>query len=104
MTAISATVVTEQLIEEWKKKHGEVFEFEAEDGKKCWFRKPDRETLRACNLGSGDDTIKWNEILVKNCFLGGDEEFKTQDDYFFGLSTQLAELIKRKQVQLKKTY
>jgi hypothetical protein len=93
--------VTPEQIEEWKKKHGAVYEFSSE-GKVCYLRKPSRDILRAANVGSGEDTIKWNEIIVKNCFLGGDEMFLTDDDYFFGLSKMLTELVETKKVELKK--
>ena len=97
------TVVTPQQIEEWKKAHGQVHEFEA-DGKICYLKKPTRDVIRAANTAAGDDTIKWNEIVIRNCWLGGDECFQTEDDYFFGLSKQLGEIVKSKQVELKKTY
>lgn len=97
------TKVAPEQIEEWKKKYGEIFEFEAE-GKTVYLKKPGREVLRAANAGAGDDTIKWNEIIIKNCWLEGDACFLDDDDYFFGLSAKLTELIKRKQVELKKTY
>jgi hypothetical protein len=91
-----------ELIAEWKQKYGEVYEFTSDDGRRCWLRRPTREILRAANKASGDDTIKWNEIIVENCLIAGDEAFKTNDRLFFGLSKTLTELVEAAKVELKK--
>jgi hypothetical protein len=81
-----------------------VLYFQSEDGKQVWLRKPSREIMRAANAGSGNDTILWNEIIIKNCMIAGDSCFIEDDDYFFGLSRQLTELLPSKNVSLKKVY
>ena len=91
----------EQKIEAWKKKYSEVFLYEA-DGKKCYLKKPDRKTLSAAAVVGKNDPMKYNEVLLKNCWLEGDEQLKTDDGYFLGLSGQLAELIEIKEGEIKK--
>ncbi len=93
---------TEQQIIEWKEKYGRIFPFESEDGKTCWLRKADRKILSACRAKAGEDQIVFNELLLKNCWLAGDECFKDEDEYFFGIQNKLSELIVVKQVELKK--
>ncbi|MDJ1494156.1 hypothetical protein QNI19_14525 [Cytophagaceae bacterium DM2B3-1] len=95
---------TPQQLEEWTKKYGKVNEFESADGKKCWLAKPSRDVIRAANVAGGDDSIKWNEVLLKNIFLAGDPCFITDDEYFFGLTKELGDLVPKKLVELKKTY
>ena len=48
------------------------------------------------------DPIKFNEIMLANCWLGGSEAIKTDDDLFLGASGKLAELIEVKEAELVK--
>lgn len=88
-------------IAEWKEKYGSVYKIECE-GKEGYVRKPDRKVLGAAAVIGSKDPMKYNEVLLNNIWLGGDEELKTNDDYFLGVSAQLAELIEIKEVTLKK--
>lgn len=92
---------TEQQIAEWKKKHGEIFEFGCLD-KVCYLKKPGRKELSFASVTSGNDEYKWNEAIVESCWLGGDEEIKTNDDYFLPLCGQLLVLVKREESYIKK--
>lgn len=91
----------EQKIEEWKKKHGDIFLYEV-DNKKCYLRKPDRKTLSAASVIGKSDPMRYNEIMLANCWLEGDEEIKTEDKYFLGISGRLAELVEITEGELKK--
>lgn len=46
--------------------------------------------------------MKYNEFLLNNCWLEGDEIIKTDDALFLGVSAQLAEIIEMKEATLKK--
>jgi hypothetical protein len=46
--------------------------------------------------------MKFNEIILSNCWLGGDEELKTNDDYFLAVSGTLSQLIIVKEAELVK--
>lgn len=94
-------VITQSQIDSWKKTHGEVFLVEVED-KVCYLKRPSRQALGAATVLSGGDSIKYNEVILNNCWLGGDEEIKSDDAYFLGVSQTLAELIEVKKATLKK--
>lgn len=93
--------VTKEQIESWKKKHGDVFEVNV-DGKTAYLKKPDRKVLGAASVLGKDDPMKYNETLLENCWLGGDEEIKTDDSLFLGVSSVLAEIIEIKKAEIKK--
>ena len=46
--------------------------------------------------------MKYNEILLNNCWIAGDEEIKKDDALFLGVSAKLADLIEVKEAELKK--
>lgn len=96
----TATEVTPQLIAEWKEKYGSVFQFTSEDGKVAYFKKPDRQLVDASSALAKDHPVKSNEVLAKGCYLGGDEEMISNDEYFFGLNPWLKGLIKTKMGEL----
>lgn len=93
--------VTKEQIESWKKKHGDVFEVNV-DGRTAYLKRPDRKVLGAASVLGKDDPMKYNETLLENCWLGGDEEIKTDDSLFLGVSSVLAEIIEIKKAEIKK--
>lgn len=93
--------VTEKQIEDWKKKHGDVFEIIVED-KKCYLHKPSRKTLAFALTKVNTDPLSFAEIIISNCWLAGDDEIKENDDYFMAASTQLDKLMEVKTAQIKK--
>lgn len=95
------TKVTEEVIAGWKKCHGDVFCVKV-GGKTGYLKKPDRAILSAAAVIGKQDPMKYNEILLDNCWLGGDSEIKTDDALFLGVSAKLGELIEVKEADLKK--
>ncbi len=93
--------IAKEQIEEWKKKHGDVFCVTV-DGKTAYLKKPDRKTLSAAAVLGKSDPMKYNEVMLNNCWLGGDEEIKTDDALFLGVSSKLSELIEIKEAEIKK--
>jgi len=93
--------VTDEQIKEWKRKHGDVFQVEV-DGRVAYLKKPDRKTLSAASVLGSKDPLKYNEIMLNNCWLAGDEDIKTDDALFLGASSVLAELIEIKEAEIKK--
>ena len=81
-----------EQIEQWKKKHGQVFGILAGDHI-CYIRKPTRQEISYAQTVGQTNPMKSNEILLNACFLGGSEKFKTEDSFFFGASVKLSELI-----------
>ena len=77
--------LTAEEITALKKKHGKVFKIEIEDAV-GFVKKPDRKIMsHALTVsGGGKDGMKFNEIILKDIWLGGDERILNDDDYFFG--------------------
>jgi len=94
-------MVTPEQINEWKAKHGDVFEIAVED-KRGYIRKPDRKVLGAAMSFAQSNPLKMGEIILTNCWLGGDECIRTDDDYFFGVNAQLEQIITIKEAEIKK--
>jgi hypothetical protein len=88
-------------IEAWKALHGEIFAITVED-KIGYLRKVDRKTLSFASTIGTKDPMKFNEVILANCWLGGDEELKTNDDYFLAVSGTLSQLIIVKEAELVK--
>jgi hypothetical protein len=92
---IAAGDVTKEVIEGWKKEHGNVFAYEAKDGKKAYFKKPDFKIMDAASALAQTQPLMSNKILADNCFLGGDRCIVDEQDYFAGLNAHLSRLIKK---------
>jgi acyl-coenzyme A synthetase/AMP-(fatty) acid ligase len=93
--------VTKQQIEQWKKQYGDVFRIRVED-KEGYLRKPDRKTLSYASSVAANDPLKFNEIILKNCWLGGDKALIDDDAYFLAVSAKMDELIQIKEATLEK--
>jgi hypothetical protein len=82
---------TAEQIAEWKSKHGDVFAFETEDGKyACYLKRPGRQVVEMASMNTG---FKSSDVILDNCWLGGDEELRRVDRYYIGLQRQLGEII-----------
>lgn len=92
---------TPEQIEAWKKAHGEISAVTV-DGHVGYLKKPDRRTLSYASSVGTKDPVKFNEVLLNNCWLGGSEAIKTDDALFFGVSAVLGELIVVKEAELVK--
>lgn len=97
----AATEATPAMIAGWKNKYGEVYVVSSE-GKTAYLRRPDRKIISAAAVLGGSDNLKQKEVLIRNCWLGGDEALLEEDKYFLGLSTQVDAIIEVAQVELKK--
>lgn len=95
--------VTKTQIDGWKKEHGEVFVYEV-DGMAAYFRKPTRKELSYASIGSNQmkDSIKYSELLMNSCFLGGDREIIDNDAYFLGAAPVIEALSEAKVGEVKK--
>jgi len=92
---------TKEQIAEWKAKHGDIFLIKVED-KACYLRKPSRKVLGYASVAGKDNPLKFNEVILNDCWLNGDEEIKTNDDLFLSISPKLTELIEVKEAELEK--
>lgn len=92
---------TSDQIDAWKKQYGEIFSLTV-DGHVCYLKKPDRKTLSFASMAGTKDPLKFNETLLNNCFIGGSEEIKKDDNLFLSASSKLADLIEIKEAELEK--
>lgn len=78
------------------------------DGKKCFLKKPSRHTyakvipMMTPMFGNEPNLMGAAEIILSECFIGGDQEFRTEDEYIVPASLQCLGLIEIKEATLKK--
>lgn len=99
---IISGIASQDQIAKWKKEFGSVFEYKTEDNKVGYFRSPNLVILDACKTMTGKSSIKFNTMLTENCWLGGDEAIKKEDQYLLGLFEFLAEIIIVKSGEFKR--
>ena len=94
---------TKEQLKSWKEKFGEIFEISCDD-KKAVLHKPTRKDLSFAMAGSNQakDSVKFSEILLKQCWVAGDMEFQDEDKYFFAAVPVLGTLSKVKEAEVKK--
>ena len=94
---------TEDQLKGWKEKYGEIFEISCDD-KKAVLHKPTRKDLSFAMAGSNQakDSVKFSETLLKQCWIDGDMEFQTDDNYFFAAVPTLNALSEVKEAEIKK--
>lgn len=93
--------ITPQQVEEWKKQHGDIFQLDV-DGHTCYLKKPSRKVISMATTIGQNDPVKFSELMMNNCWLGGDEIIRTDDELFLSAAGKLAELIQLKEAELKK--
>jgi hypothetical protein len=99
--------MNEAQIKSWKAKHGEVYAISVADEATekeytGYFKKPDLKIIAASAKFTTEDPVKAGIVLMENCWLGGDEELKNNDEMKMGVIQQLSTLFKVKQATIKK--
>lgn len=90
---------TKQQIEEWKAKHGELFEITVE-GKSCILHRPTRRDLSYVSVLK--DPIKMSETMLNQLWVVGDEEIKTDDSLFLAAIQKMQDVLEVKEAEIKK--
>jgi hypothetical protein len=99
--------ITEGQLNHWKNQYGEikVFVIPLDDsGKKKvtgYFRKPDLKVIQAAAPFTDSDPVKAGLIQFENCFLGGDDDFKTNDEVKLSAIQALNKLFKVRVAEIK---
>ena len=88
-------------IDEWKKRHGDIYAIKV-DGHLCYLRKPTRRDLSFASSAGKKDPLKFNETLLRDCWLGGSEAIRRDDDKFMGASGVLDKIIPDAEAALEK--
>ena len=92
--------VKQSQIDKWKALYGEVYSVTGE-GKVCYFKKPDRKIMGYA-YAFQNNPIKMAETIFNSCFLGGSEDFKTDDELFLSAAPKIGSLIKLKETEIAK--
>ena len=86
-----------------------VIEVEDDNGKtrKCYLKKINRATMEAVlgltmAVNSSPQYIRAGEIILTNCWAGGDEEIRKNDDLLVPAAMQAYRLVEVKNAELKK--
>lgn len=98
---MSSNKVDQKQINEWKAQYGDVFKISVGD-KVCYLKPPGRKVLSFASTAGQKDPMQFNEVILRECWLAGDEEIKTNDGLFLSVSAKLPELIEVKESVLEK--
>lgn len=92
---------TPEQIAEWKEKHGEIFAIKV-DGHVGYLHKPSRKTISYASVAGKTDPLKFNETLLRECWLGGSEAIRKDDDKFLAAGGVLDRIVEVKEAELEK--
>lgn len=92
---------TQEQIDAWKQQHGVIHKITVAD-KAAYLKRPSRKGLGYASVAGKDNPLKFNEVILNDCWLAGDEEIKTDDTLFISVSGKLAELIAVEECELEK--
>lgn len=93
--------ITQEQIDAWKSEHKNVYRIDVGD-KVCYLKQPSRRALSFAAAAGQTDPLRYNEIILKDCWLAGDEEIQTDNGLFLSISAKLPELIEIKESALVK--
>lgn len=99
---------TEAQIQEWKKKHAEIYEIRVpknDDETEFlfgYFKKPDRSVIANAMRYATDNPIKAGEIQFNGCVIACQQEMKDDTEYFLSAMQQVGSLVKIREATLKK--
>ncbi len=96
------TAPTEDQIKKWKGLYRDVYKITTDSGKVAYLRRPTRSDLSFAASAGAQDPLKFNESILDSCWLAGDEEIKTNDGLFMGVSAQINNLIEIENSTLEK--
>lgn len=100
--------ITEAQIKQWKARWGEVHQVEVpvdDTGREKltgYFKKPSLEIISASARFAESDPIKSGTVLFENCWLGGDEALKTNDEARVSCMKVLGKLFRVREATIKK--
>ena len=112
--------VTQAQVDEWKRLYGEVHEIEVAEEKtkfdpyllekeslgdsvlKAYLKKPDQKTVSFA-MSKAPAILEMGKVVLKNCWLGGDERILSEGNYFDSAAIVAVELVEMHRARLKKT-
>lgn len=98
--------VNETRIKELKEKYGDIFAVKVTDGEGnihiAYLRKPKRRDLSAASVAGSKDPLKFNETILRQCWLDGDEDIRTDDYLFLAASGVISDIVEVGEAELEK--
>jgi len=98
---------TEEQLKQWKQeiiaKYGDtskLFAYEV-DALPIYLRSVDRNTYALGTAKVMQNPAKFNEVIIENIWMGGDETLRKNDEYYYGLIEYVEELMTKKKGSLK---
>ena len=91
--------ITQKQIDAWKVEHGKVAALKIGD-KTAYLRQPTRQNISYAATAGAKDPMLFNEIILKECWLGGDDEIMTDTGLFMSASPQITKLINIQEAEL----
>ncbi len=88
--------VTEEKVEEMKRKHGKVFRVDIVDGEDThigYFRRPDFDTIKTVTKLGKVDEVEAGKVIFDKCWLGGSEELRRDAVLFMAVQVQLGKMM-----------
>mgnify|MGYP000101861274 CR=1 FL=1 len=94
--------IDEKQIQEWKEKYGSVYELPVED-KVAYLREPKmKDFKRAFTAMQNNGDLAFGEEMINVLFIGGDEEIKSNDDYFLPARKEIKEFFNFEEAEITK--
>lgn len=93
---------SQEQIDAWKRQHGDVFKLDVEGGYTCYLKKPTRRIYSMALSQGQKSPMRFNEIIINNCWIAGDEQIRDDDDLFYAACGQIDVLIPEVAADIKK--
>ncbi len=93
---------SQEQIETWKRQFGDVFKLDVEGGFTCYLKKPTRRIYSMALSQGQKSPMRFNEIIINNCWIDGDEQIREDDDLFYAACGQIDVLIPEVAADIKK--
>ncbi len=98
----------EEVLQEVVAPEGTKWTIESEDGKKAFLKEPTKSTygkvltLLSPSTGGEPNILEAGEVMLRECMIGGDIEFRTEVDYVVPAAMQAMSLFEMRGMTLKK--
>ena len=94
--------IEDKQIQEWKDKYGSVYALPVED-KTAYLREPKmKDFKRAFTAMQDSGDLAFGEQMINLLFIGGDEEIKTNDEYFLPARKEIKEFFNFDDAEISK--
>ena len=98
--------LSDDEVKSLKEKHGDIFAVKVTDTEGslhvAYLRKPKRRDLSAASVAGRKDPLKFNETIMRQCWLAGDEAIRTDDYLFLAASGVISDIVEVGEAELEK--